>query len=210
MRKLSIALAALFLIHIGGSAPQGSGQGKQKSSEFRNSAVSKSLSAVATPQSAGDQIVKLIARKSSKPAIPDSSPEVAARTGSSKRVAAVNKDSVPPPPIPRTSVAQIREEIEKILELNKKIKSVQGGRSGQLQRVQEQARIHQKILNDLETSQRSAIEQKNPTKAAVLAQEKLRIIHEETRRNAQMVSELETIPNKSTAPATPKVKTNAS
>jgi hypothetical protein len=91
-------------------------------------------------------------------------------------------------------VSQIRQEIQKILDLNKKIKNLQSGRAIQLQRVQEQARIHQKILNELEASQKKANGQKASAKTALLAQEKLRIIHEETQRNAQTMDDLKEMP----------------
>jgi hypothetical protein len=94
---------------------------------------------------------------------------------------------VPPPPVPRMALPQIRQEIQKILALNKQIKSVQSGRAGQFQQIQEQARMHQKILNDLELAKQGERDRKVPTRADLLAQEKLRIIHEETQRNADLL-----------------------
>ncbi|MFA7255917.1 MAG: hypothetical protein WC133_07505, partial [Candidatus Omnitrophota bacterium] len=105
---------------------------------------------------------------------------------------------------------QIRQEIQKILELNKKIKNVQSGRSVQLQRVQEQARIHQKILDELEASQKQTNGQKASSKNALLSQEKLRIIHEETQRNTQMMNDLKENSAKTTAPVSKKPKPSAS
>ncbi len=98
--------------------------------------------------------------------------------------------AVPPPPVPQVAIPQIRQEIQKILELNNQIKAVQGGRAVQFQRVQEQARIHQQILNQIEASPentKSSGKSKTPSKAALLAQEKLRIIHEETQRNTALL-----------------------
>jgi len=107
-------------------------------------------------------------------------------------------------------VPQVRQEIEKIFELNKKIKSVQSGRSVQLQRVQEQARIHQKILDELEASQKQSEGQKASAKSALLAQEKLRIIHEETQRNTKTINDLNEAPAETAPDAATKVKTAAS
>lgn len=96
---------------------------------------------------------------------------------------------VPPPPSPPSpEVNQIRQEVQKILDLNKTIKNIQGDRVLQLQRIQEQARIHQKILDQLEAGNNSKNAPKLSDKETLLAQEKLRIIHEETRRNQAVVS----------------------
>ncbi len=115
----------------------------------------------------------------------------------SQTKASLKPGYVPPPPTPRASVPQIRQEIQKILDLNKKIKNVQSGRSSQLQRVQEQARIHQKILNELEVSQKQTAGQRASSKNALLSQEKLRIIHEETQRNAKAIDDLKETPAES-------------
>lgn len=101
----------------------------------------------------------------------------------------IERIPVVPPPIPRVEVMKVRQEVQKIIELNKKIKDVQGGSSIQFQRVQEQARIHQKILAKIEASPegQTGLASKTPSKEAFLAQEKLRIIHEETQRNAALL-----------------------
>lgn len=117
------------------------------------------------------------------------------------KVRKIERLVVPPPPVSRVAVPQIRHEIQKIFELNKKIKNVQNGGSVQLQRVQEQARIHQKILDRLEASQKQASGEKASAKDALLGQEKLRIIHEETLRNTQVIEDLKAAP----ASSAPKV-----
>ncbi len=213
MRLSSFGFIVLFLLQIGATVSQNSVASQEGSALTRKSKTQKVLSAAATPQSAGDQIVKMLTQKSSKVSkykLSDPKSVVASKAVPSKTASSLKQSYVPPPPVPRASVPQIRQEIQKILELNQKIKSVQGGRSVQLQRVQEQARIHQKILNELEASQKPDADQKNPAKSAILAQEKLRIIHEETQRNAQMVSELEAGPAQSVSGAVSKVKTAAS
>jgi hypothetical protein len=97
---------------------------------------------------------------------------------------------VPPAPPAATppQVTQIRQEVQRILELNAKVKSLQGDQTAQLQRIQEQARIHQRVLDQLEASQSLQDSRKAPSKEALLAQEKLRIIHEETIRNRDILN----------------------
>jgi hypothetical protein len=100
------------------------------------------------------------------------------------------KIAVPAPPASRVSVPQVRQEIQRIFELNKQIKTVQGGRAGQLRRVQEQARIHQRVLDKIEAASGGGAEpaaSKTPGKEKLLNQEKLRIIHEETQRNTALL-----------------------
>ena len=208
MRKLSLGFALLFLLQLGVSAPQSSVDSKQSPSAPKGSKMQKSLSAVATPQALGDQIVKFFGRKTGKELMMEKAGNVAGAGAAATQVFAgkpsvrtatavpVKPGYVPPPPTPRVSVSQIRQEIQKILDLNKKIKNVQSGRSVQFQRVQEQARIHQRILNELEASQKQANGQRAFSKNALLAQEKLRIIHEETQRNAQAIADLKEMPAK--------------
>ena len=160
----------------------------------------------ATPSFSGKSSVPAKNVKSVKHA---SVPPVSVKSVSASP-SAVRPGYVPPPPIARTSVPQIRQEIQKILDLNKKIKNLQGGSTAQFQRVQEQARIHQKILNELEASQKQVSAQKVPTKNALLAQEKLRIIHEETQRNAKVLEGLKEAPVKAVSKEVSKAKTSAS
>ena len=222
MRKLSFGFVLLFLFQLGVSAPQNSSTAKQSSPASKGSKAQNALIAVSTPQSVGDQIVKFFGHKTGKELMAEKAGNVAAAGASAAQVFSgkspalvtdkpvVKPGYVPPPPVPRTSASQIRQEIQKILDLDKKIRSVQSGRSSQLQQVQEQARIHQKILNELETSQKQVSSQKVPTKNALLAQEKLRIIHEETQRNVQMIDELEGMPAPTASKSGEKTKISAS
>lgn len=215
MLNWGIGFMFLCLLQLGASAPQGSAVSKETSRAPKAKEASGRLPAM-TPQSVGDEIVKFFGRKTGKELMAEKAGDMAsagavaakALTGqpSAKDPAApvLKTGSVPAPPAPRVAVPQIRQEIEKILELNKKIQNVQTGRSAQLQRVQEQARIHQKILNDLEVSQKQTAGQKVPGKNALLAQEKLRIIHEETARNSQVIDELQKTSAKLVDKTTPK------
>lgn len=233
MRKLRLGFVMLFVLQLGVSAPKSKVDLKPSSSTSEGSGRKTSLSAVATPQALGDQIVKYFDRKTGKELMDEKTgsanaeKRTSSKTGSaggkplSGGVTQSQKNSpvmkpgyVPPPPAPRVSVPQIRLEIQKILDLNKQIRNVQSGSSIQLQRVQEQARIHQKILNELENSQKPAVGQKALVRNSLLAQEKIRIIHEETQRNTQMIEGLKAVPASSipkvTPKATSKVSTSAS
>lgn len=231
MRKLSWLCAALFLLHIGASAPQNSAETQKAPASVKTSSSKTTFSAAASPQAFGDQIAQffsnksgqgktgkeLMAAKAEKLASKEKSSPVAKPVAVpptsvkplSSGASATRAGAVPPPPTPRASVPKIRQDIQRILDLNKKIKNVQSGSSVQFQRVQEQARIHQKILNELEVTQKQASSQKIPTKSALLAQEKLRIIHEETQRNSQMMEGLGEAPSTVSKDAV-KAKTSAS
>ena len=217
MRKLSFGVVLLFLLQLGVSAPERS-EGEPSSKESKSK---KSFSAAASPQAFGAQIAKFLGGKTGRELMSEkkgngttveSDPSVkpAPASSSTQKASAAKPVVVPPPPAARASVPQIRQEIQKILDLNKKIKSVQSGSAAQFQRVQEQARIHQKILTEIEVSQKKALAQKVPTKNAFLAQEKLRIIHTETQRNAKMVPILKNAPAKALSVETLKANTSAS
>lgn len=222
MRKLSLGFALLILLQLGASAPKSLVEPKPSSTTSKASKTKTALSAVATPQALGDQIAKFFGSKTGKELMVEKAGNVSG-AGAAATKALVGKPSVqtatatplkagyvPPPPTPRASVPQIRQEIQKIFELNNKIKNVQSGRSVQLQRVQEQARIHQKILNELEVSQKQTAGQKSSEKNTLLAQEKLRIIHEETQRNTQAIEALKGAPAETVSNPVEKVKTVAS
>ncbi|HNX68572.1 MAG TPA: hypothetical protein PLL75_05070 [Candidatus Omnitrophota bacterium] len=177
----------------------------------------KTVMSAMTPQSVGSQIVRQFAARGSGKTKAGTGEKM---TGSSAAGSGTGKGGVPqasvipiakivkplpkpvkatyvvPPPVPRVQVPQIRQEIQKVLELNKKIQSVQSGRVGQVQRIQEQARIHQRILDAIEASQKKGSPNTAPQKSDLLSQEKLRIIHEETQRNEKMIQEIK---NKSAA-----------
>ncbi len=88
--------------------------------------------------------------------------------------------AVAPPPVSRVSASPVRQEIQKILELNKLIKMAQSGRSVQFQHVQEQAIIHQNVLNQTAASKAGEAEPapaKSGTTDDVMNQEKLRVKH---------------------------------
>jgi hypothetical protein len=180
----------------------------------------------------GNEIVKYFGRKTGKELMAEKSAasktekKTSTKTGKKADASAGKQDSsegktssgassamkssyVPPPPTPRVSVPQIRQEIQRILDLNKQIRNVHSGGAVQIQRVQEQARIHQQILTEIEASQRSPAVQEAPVKTVLLAQEKMRIIHEDAQRNAKILEALKSVPSNAGAKVTPKVAPKA-
>lgn len=240
MRKISFMLGLLFLLQLGASAPRKSSNSLPSTPPVpKGTKAPNAVASAATPQALGDQIVRFFGRKTGKELMMEKAQSkagaakagmkaapTAAKTTTGKvaikgavtgkpmvqkaNAVPLKPGYVPPPPVPRTSVDQVRQEIQKILDLNKKIKTMQSGRTIQFQRVQEQARIHQKILNELEASQKQANGQKVSAKSALLAQEKLRIIHEETQRNASTVKDLKEAPAAKASNTADKVKNVAS
>ena len=176
----------------GGAAGQ-----DKKTSRSQSSAVSKAgdvVSGGGAPRSMGGASASagIVATKSPVVVMPSRiSPVVAtavptlATTNLAKSV--ITKTFYVPPPAPRIALPQIRQEIQRILVLNQRIKSIQGGSATQFRQIQEQALIHQKILNEIEGTQKQESETKTPDKETLLAQEKLRIIHEESKRDAKIM-----------------------
>lgn len=108
----------------------------------------------------------------------------------------------PRAPVPQVALPKIQKNIQKILDFNKQIRDVRVGQSTQLQRIQEQAQIHQKILGEMEAARRKTVNPKTPTKETLLVQEKLRMIHEETQRNSKLIRRMEEGPKALQAQAT--------
>lgn len=193
MRYWGLGLLVIALLQLGVAVQVGAEEAKKSSSTSRRvSSVGKQLSTV-TPQSVGGEIIKMITQAKAQPSKTPAKTEAPAKLhgsrAASKSGSPVKPGYVPPPP--KSGEPQIRQEIQRILDLDKKIKSLQLNRSAQLQRIQEQARIHQKILNELETSKKTNVAAKPLGHEALLAQEKLRIIREETQRNTKTVDELQ-------------------
>lgn len=101
--------------------------------------------------------------------------------------------SIPKPPDDRAAkqtIDEIRRELQAVMQLNEKISQVQTSKSSQLLKIQEQAVIHQRILSNIE--QLSDTQSKAmPSREALLAQEKLRVIREETLRNKKALEKIQ-------------------
>lgn len=207
----------------------------------QSSQGTSAFSSMTTPQSVGNEIVKYLGKKTGKELMaektgksskkeektsssqePSKAKPAAERSGgaavSSVAETAVTggrsgtPNYVPAPPAILPAVPKIRQEIQRILDLNKRIRSVQGTRVKQIQQVRDQATVHQKILTDLERVQKSAGVQKIPSKSAIIGQEKLRVVHEKNKRNATPIAVMTQTPanTASGSPAVEKVKTAVS
>lgn len=104
--------------------------------------------------------------------------------------AAKKSFNIPKPPgnnqATQQVIDEIRKELQNVMVLNEKINQTQSSKAAQLLRIQEQAATHQRILANIE--QISDLESPAvPTRDALLAQEKLRIIREETLRNKKIL-----------------------
>ncbi len=206
MRRVASVIFVMAMMHLGATS-----EAQKAVSPAKNvPAAAKTDSKVRLgPASVGGQLADFIGKKArqgavskstakatqaSKPMAEDVAATKAPNTGTKPTLTASSalssgKSAYVPPP-PTASAPQIRQEIQKIIELNNRIKKLQAGKTAQLQRIQEQARIHQKILDELEKSKVQKTELKTTDKEALLAQEKLRIIHEETQKNAQSLQAL--------------------
>ncbi len=194
-----------------------------------------------TPQSVGTEIVKYLGKKTGKELMAEKTGNASKKEekASSSKASSKGKSAperfedatdssvaetsvtggrsgapnyVPAPPAIPPAVPKIRQEIQRILDLNKRIRSVQGTRVKQIQQVRDQSRVHQKILTDLERFQKPGGVQKVPSKSAILGQEKLRVGHENNKRNITPTAVMTQTPanTASGSPAVEKVKTAVS
>jgi len=126
-----------------------------------------------------------------KPAISAKAPSTA--TESASLPSASKNIVIPQPPNEAASkqvIDEIRRELQSVMALNEKINQVQSSKAAQLLKIQEQAVIHQRILATIE--QMSSVQSKSmPSREALLAQEKLRIIREETLRNKKTLEKIQ-------------------
>ena len=95
------------------------------------------------------------------------------------------------PPAADTRIAEIRAQIEGIVKLNESLKARYRDQAAEIQRITEQARIHQRILSDLETARkvRTAVRPVDTTE--ILEQEKIKLIKQETQKNQNFLQDLE-------------------
>jgi len=103
-------------------------------------------------------------------------------------IARVNQAPRAPSPVGVIKIdqtSQIRQEMQRIIDINNQIKQLQAAKTFQFQRVQELAKVRQQIL--AEKKDKNAKNQKNseaaPNKNSLLEQEKLRMIHETAQDN---------------------------
>ena len=89
-------------------------------------------------------------------------------------------------------VREIQKQIQEIISLNASLKTRYHDQVAEIQRISEQAKIHQRILKDYEKARKNAQAPYRTTDAKeILAQEKLRLIAAETQKNRQFIQKLE-------------------
>ncbi len=98
-----------------------------------------------------------------------------------------------PPPVPAAapSIDRIRQQISDIIRINEELKMRNQGQIAEIQRISDQARVHQQILASLEaTPSGEKKELKSSDAEAILKQEKIRLIGDETEKNHQLMDKL--------------------
>ena len=90
-----------------------------------------------------------------------------------------------------TSITKIQSQIQQIIRLNANLKTQYQGQADQIQRITKQARIHQQILNKLETARTVPVNQGGAVEDDFVRQEKIRLIQEETEKNHNFLEQLE-------------------
>lgn len=87
--------------------------------------------------------------------------------------------------------AEVNQQIQNILRINEALKADKPQQAAEIQRISEQAHIHQQILQNLNSvkTQPPAV---TPTDVdEILRQEKIRLIREQTQQNRQLLETLE-------------------
>jgi hypothetical protein len=89
----------------------------------------------------------------------------------------------------KPDVAQLQSQIETILQMNETVKPVYQGNAVEMQKISEQALIHQRILKSLDTQRTASVPQSSDIDE-VIRLEKIRLIQEQTLHNRQAVLNL--------------------
>ena len=86
-------------------------------------------------------------------------------------------------------IIRIRKQIQDIIKINEGLKATYASQAAEIQKVSEQAKIHQRILQDLEAA-RAQQQMASPSSEAYLNQEKIRLIQKETEKNRKFLDTL--------------------
>lgn len=111
-------------------------------------------------------------------------------------VTRIHTVAVPPPQARVPASVKINQVVRNLVSMNEQIKRLKEKEAAELEKAQGQELVHRTILDEQEKGLKGAEPgQKKPEEKALLAQEKLREIHDKTQLNAQMTSELKDIPD---------------
>jgi len=93
--------------------------------------------------------------------------------------------------LPALTTTQVNSQIQDIIRINKGLKLQYRAQAVQLQRISEQARIHQKILANLESAKRVRSVSVPSGTSELIRQEKIRLIRDQTQENYEFIESLD-------------------
>lgn len=94
----------------------------------------------------------------------------------------------PVPPITSEDARRVQKQINEIIKVHEQLKSQYQEQAAEIQRITEQAKIHQRILRDLEEERMKRTDV--PDTKEILRQEKIRVIIQETQKNQTYINGL--------------------
>lgn len=99
--------------------------------------------------------------------------------------------SIPSKSLPNQEpeILRIQKQIHDIIKLNDTLKAQYSDQAAEIQKISEQAKIHQKILQDLE---KTKSEMKTTNSESMIVQEKVKLIRKETETNRKFLNTLQT------------------
>ena len=97
-------------------------------------------------------------------------------------------------------MGKLKEKIQQVIHANAFVKAQNVAQAAEIQRIIEQARVHEQILKSLENSPRNKIYKANDANE-LLRQEKIRLIQEQTLRNINVIQSFNPPPAVSSGPA---------
>lgn len=102
-------------------------------------------------------------------------------------VAATEEEALEEAVKQKAQIQKAQSEIDAIIEMNQTVRSLHKDRIAEIQRIHEQALIHQKLLKDLQAAAKANSDIQN-----LLRREKVRLIQKETEKNRQLMETLKT------------------
>lgn len=94
------------------------------------------------------------------------------------------------PNLPDPAVAEIRRQLEEIIQIHKTLQQVHQGQLREIQRITDQARAHQKLLNQLAPVRASNQVVKSSNLEEIIRMEKIRQIQVQAQQNRAALEEL--------------------
>ncbi len=103
----------------------------------------------------------------------------------------VEKKGVASAALSAADVKKIQDQIQNMIKVNEALKVRYANQAAKIQRISEQARIHERILKQL-----AAVDSRKSARGAmdaqeILKQEKIRLITEQTKRNQEILDNLQ-------------------